>query len=221
VEGSDFTFLRYEPTVSRTALGPTHFPIQWIPGALSLGVKQPAREPDHSLPPSAEVKHAWSYTSAPSYVFMAWCLVKYMDNFTFTYRKSVGTGMVQWYRPGLRVGWGFDSWQGLKLFSHHRVQTTDLLSNGYQELLLWGQSCRGVKLTTHLHLVTRLRMRGAILALPQYAFITWYSLKIKHRDKFHLLSKMGAFQIHIFSTYLMTLILTRLKRFDLFMALLS
>jgi len=47
--------------VSRTALGPTHFPIQWIPGALSLGVKQPAREPDHSLPPSVKIKNAYVF----------------------------------------------------------------------------------------------------------------------------------------------------------------
>jgi hypothetical protein len=40
---------------SRTALGPTQPPIQWVPGALSLGVKRPEREPDHS-PSSAEVK---------------------------------------------------------------------------------------------------------------------------------------------------------------------
>jgi len=33
------------------------------PGALSLGVKRPGREADHSPPSSAEVKNAWSYTS--------------------------------------------------------------------------------------------------------------------------------------------------------------
>jgi hypothetical protein len=38
------------------ALGPTQPPIQWIPGAPSLGVKRPGREADHSLPSSAEVK---------------------------------------------------------------------------------------------------------------------------------------------------------------------
>jgi hypothetical protein len=38
---------------------------QWIPGALSLGVKWPGREADHSPPSSAEVKNAWSYTSIP------------------------------------------------------------------------------------------------------------------------------------------------------------
>jgi len=32
---------------------------------------------------SAEVKNAWSYTCTPLYVFMAWCLVKHRDNFTF------------------------------------------------------------------------------------------------------------------------------------------
>jgi hypothetical protein len=52
-------------TASRTALGPTHPPIYWVPGALSLGVKRPGREADHSPPSSAEVKNAWSYTSTP------------------------------------------------------------------------------------------------------------------------------------------------------------
>jgi hypothetical protein len=43
-------------TASRPALGPTMLPIQWVPGALSLGVKRPGHEAGHSLPPSAEVK---------------------------------------------------------------------------------------------------------------------------------------------------------------------
>jgi hypothetical protein len=41
---------------SRPALGPTQPPIQWVPRALSLGVKRPGREADHSPPSSAEVK---------------------------------------------------------------------------------------------------------------------------------------------------------------------
>jgi hypothetical protein len=52
-------------TASRPAVGPTQPPIQWVPGALSLGVKRPVREADHSPPSSAEVKNAWSYTSTP------------------------------------------------------------------------------------------------------------------------------------------------------------
>jgi len=55
----------------------TQPPIQLIPGALSLGVKRPGREADHLSPPSAEVKNAWSYTSTPTYVFIAWCLIKH------------------------------------------------------------------------------------------------------------------------------------------------
>jgi hypothetical protein len=50
---------------SRTALGPTQPPIQWVPWTLSLGVKRPGLEADHSLPSSAEVKNDWSYTSTP------------------------------------------------------------------------------------------------------------------------------------------------------------
>jgi hypothetical protein len=34
----------------------TQPPIQWVPGALSPGVKRPGREVDHSPPASAEVK---------------------------------------------------------------------------------------------------------------------------------------------------------------------
>jgi hypothetical protein len=52
-------------TESITALGPTQPPIQWVPGALSLGVKRLGHEADHSSPSSSEVKNAWSYTSAP------------------------------------------------------------------------------------------------------------------------------------------------------------
>jgi hypothetical protein len=53
------------PNMSRTSLGPTEPPIQWVPGAPSLGVKRTGHEADHSSPYSAEVKNAWSYTSTP------------------------------------------------------------------------------------------------------------------------------------------------------------
>jgi hypothetical protein len=53
-------------------------PIQWVPGALSLGggVKRLGREADHSPPSSAEVKNEWNYTSTSQYAFMARCSVK-------------------------------------------------------------------------------------------------------------------------------------------------
>jgi hypothetical protein len=43
-------------TAFRTALVPTQPPTQWVAGALSLGVKRPGYEADHSPPSSAEVK---------------------------------------------------------------------------------------------------------------------------------------------------------------------
>jgi hypothetical protein len=43
-------------TVSRPTQGPTQPPIQWVPGILSLGVKRPEREADHSPPSSSDVK---------------------------------------------------------------------------------------------------------------------------------------------------------------------
>jgi hypothetical protein len=64
-------------TASRPALEPTQPPIQWVLGALSLGVKRPGREADHSPPSTVEVENAWS--SIPSllqYTSMAWCSVK-------------------------------------------------------------------------------------------------------------------------------------------------
>jgi hypothetical protein len=46
-------------------------PIQWVPGALSPGVKWRGREADHSPPASAEEKKMWIYTPNPPYAFMA------------------------------------------------------------------------------------------------------------------------------------------------------
>jgi hypothetical protein len=40
-----------------------HPPIQWLSGGVSLGVKRPGCEADHSPPSSDEVKKAWRYTS--------------------------------------------------------------------------------------------------------------------------------------------------------------
>jgi hypothetical protein len=48
---------------SEPSLGPTQHPIKWVPKALSLGVKWPGREADHSSPSNAEVKNAFSCTS--------------------------------------------------------------------------------------------------------------------------------------------------------------
>jgi len=63
-----------EPTlVFDPALGPTQPPIHWAPGALSLGVKRPRREADHSPPSRAEViRIRGAIPPLPQYAFTAW-----------------------------------------------------------------------------------------------------------------------------------------------------
>jgi len=51
-------------TASKPALKPIQPPIQWVIGALSLGVKRAVREADHSLPSCAEVKNASPWCDA-------------------------------------------------------------------------------------------------------------------------------------------------------------
>jgi hypothetical protein len=72
-------------TASRTALGLTQPPIQWVPGALPLEVQRPEREADNSPSSSAEDKNAWSYASTPPICLhgMVLSYKKHTDNFTF------------------------------------------------------------------------------------------------------------------------------------------
>jgi hypothetical protein len=59
-------------TVSRTALEPTQPPIQWVVGALSVGVKRLGRETDNSPPSTAEVKECMElYLHSPN--TPSWC----------------------------------------------------------------------------------------------------------------------------------------------------
>jgi hypothetical protein len=80
-------------TVSRTVLGPTQPPIQWAPGALSLGVKRPVREADHSPLSSAEVKGVELYLHSPN--TPSWRgAQKHRDTFTFTFSLTTASGKV-------------------------------------------------------------------------------------------------------------------------------
>jgi hypothetical protein len=56
---------------SGPVLGPTHFPIQCVPGTLFPAAKRPWHEGEHSPPTSAEVNNTWIYISTPPYAFMA------------------------------------------------------------------------------------------------------------------------------------------------------
>jgi hypothetical protein len=68
-------------TASIPAMRPSQPPIEWVPGAFYPGVKRPWCEADHSLSYSTKFKNAWSYTSSPKYVSMAWCL--HQGKFTY------------------------------------------------------------------------------------------------------------------------------------------
>jgi hypothetical protein len=82
------------------------------------------------------------------------------------------------------TGWMIEGWspgRGWEFFSSpsrpdRLCRPPSLLSNGYKGFFLWEQSCRNVKLTTHLQLVPML-MRGDISPLPQYAFMARCSVK--------------------------------------------
>jgi hypothetical protein len=60
-----------------------------------------------------------------------------------------------------------------------------------------GQSGQGVKLTTHLHAMPRLRMGGITPLLPLYAFTAW-------RGKTFFLNLFTAVEIHIVFLWIMT-----------------
>jgi hypothetical protein len=56
-------------TVSRAALGPTQPPNQWVPRAISPGVKRPKHEAHHSATPDAKVKNG---EAVPPLSHMSW-----------------------------------------------------------------------------------------------------------------------------------------------------
>jgi hypothetical protein len=70
-------------TVSRTALGSIQPPIQWVPRALSLGVKRPGCELTTHLHLVPKSRMPGAIHPLTQYAFMAWCLVKNRDKFTF------------------------------------------------------------------------------------------------------------------------------------------
>jgi hypothetical protein len=47
----------------QTSTGPNQFSVQWVPESLTLGVKRPGLEANHSPPSGAEVKNACNHTS--------------------------------------------------------------------------------------------------------------------------------------------------------------
>jgi len=56
------TNLIHDRTKRPEAVGPTHTPIQWVPGFFLSGVKRPGRDVDHSSSWNADAKNEWSLT---------------------------------------------------------------------------------------------------------------------------------------------------------------
>jgi hypothetical protein len=69
---------------SELVLKLTQLPIQQVAKALSLGVKWPGHEAEHSQPSSAQVKNEWSYVSTPPLGLHA----MYRDSLAFTFYET-------------------------------------------------------------------------------------------------------------------------------------
>jgi hypothetical protein len=99
-------------TASRTTLGSTQPPIQWVPGDLSLVVKRPRREADHSPPSSAEVKECVElYLHSPNTPSWRGAQLNHRDNFNFI-------RCLRWL-PEPEIGWS--TLKQLTLVSFHII----------------------------------------------------------------------------------------------------
>jgi hypothetical protein len=63
--------------------------IQWVPVALSLGLKRPMRETDHSPPTSAEVRKWVELYLRPHTPSWRGAQLKHTDNFTFNESEHI------------------------------------------------------------------------------------------------------------------------------------
>jgi len=89
------------------------------------------------------------------------------ENFNFqNVSGNLYTPPVSIYRVGYKLGDpGFETGSGKRFISSPK---RPVLVNG---TTFPRQSCRGVRLTTHLHLVSRLKISGAVLLLLPHAFM--------------------------------------------------
>jgi hypothetical protein len=71
--------------------------MEWIPAALSLGVKWLRREADHSHPSSAGVGMREAIPPLPQYAFMVHCLVKQGKFYLYFYSDIFTTIVIKYY----------------------------------------------------------------------------------------------------------------------------
>jgi hypothetical protein len=113
-------------TAPRPVLGPTKLPIQWVAVALSLGVKRPGRETDHSphLVPRSRMRGG--IPPLPNTPSRRGAQLKHTGNFIF----SLPYIKIHDISVGIAPGYGLDDRgsrvrfpEGAGIFSlHHRVQ---------------------------------------------------------------------------------------------------
>jgi hypothetical protein len=93
---------------SSPALGPTQSPIQWVPAALSQGVKRQGREADHShhLVPRLGMVELYLHFSICLHGIVLNYIIKYGDNFTLAWSYcSEKWGKTTRNKPGLLGMW--------------------------------------------------------------------------------------------------------------------
>jgi hypothetical protein len=61
--------------------------------------------------------------------------------------------------------------QGLHVEGTRVRVSAGVVSKRHLDLFIWRQNCRGVKQTTHLHEVSKLRMRGIVPPFPTYIHV--------------------------------------------------
>jgi hypothetical protein len=107
-------------TASRRALKPSQPPIQWVLGALSLGVKRPGLEADHSPPSSAEVdEYVELYLHSPITPSWRGAQLKHRNNFNFylsVFQISSGAHPYSYPRVHIR---GYPKVSGLAAWSEN------------------------------------------------------------------------------------------------------
>jgi len=84
--GHDGNFTLCHHVQTSSGAHPASYPMGT--GILTLEVKWPGCEADHSTPSSTKVKNVWGYTSTPP---VAWCLVKHRTTLlycTYAWRQS-------------------------------------------------------------------------------------------------------------------------------------
>jgi hypothetical protein len=96
----------FPTTASRTALEPTQLLIQWVPGALSLGVKRPGVKLTAHLHLVPKSIMRGAIPPLPQYAFMAWCSEKAVWKF-YLYTEVSRNVNESDHLGDLIVEWGY------------------------------------------------------------------------------------------------------------------